>query len=150
MPRGKGLRLFSICGDVNRPGVHEVPVGLTVGELIERAGGMRDGLPLLAFAPSGPSGGFIPAILRPGDLPEKYRRNFPAGRVELEVRDLPLDKAEFDGLGLMLGAGLLVVADVPGLDPDARMLTSHSTPRGSSTTSRAASAFPAGLELRSS
>ncbi len=120
--RGKGLRLFSICGDVNRPGVHEVPVGLTVGELIERAGGMRDGSPLLAFAPSGPSGGFIPAILRPGDLPEKYRRNFPAGRVELEVRDLPLDKAEFDALGLMLGAGLLVVADVPGLDPGARML----------------------------
>ena len=45
-PRGKGLRFFSICGDVARPGVYEVPVGLTVGELIAMAGGMRDGLPL--------------------------------------------------------------------------------------------------------
>ena len=60
-PRGKGLRFFSICGDVARPGVYEVPVGSTVGELIAMAGGMRDGLPLLAFAPSGPSGGFLPA-----------------------------------------------------------------------------------------
>src|SRR6516225_9170846 len=29
-PRGKGLRFFSICGDVAQPGVYEVPVGLTV------------------------------------------------------------------------------------------------------------------------
>ena len=32
----RGLRFFSICGDVNRPGVYEVPIGLTLGELIER------------------------------------------------------------------------------------------------------------------
>ena len=42
-PRGKGLRFFSICGDVAKPGVYEVPIGLTVGELIAMAGGMRDG-----------------------------------------------------------------------------------------------------------
>jgi NADH:ubiquinone oxidoreductase subunit F (NADH-binding)/NADH:ubiquinone oxidoreductase subunit E len=119
--RGNGLRLFSLCGDVSRPGVYEVPVGLTLGELIERAGGMRDGSPLLAFAPSGPSGGFIPATLLPGDIPEKYQRNFPAGRAQLDVRDLPLDKAEFDALGLMLGAGLLVVANISGVDPAARL-----------------------------
>ena len=47
----------------------------------------------------------------------------------------------------MLGAGLLVVADVPGLDPDARMLDLHSTRPGSFVTSRAASASPAGLDL---
>jgi NADH:ubiquinone oxidoreductase subunit F (NADH-binding) len=39
----------------------------------------------------------------------------------LDVRELPLDKAEFDALGLMLGAGLLVVANVPGVDPVARV-----------------------------
>jgi formate dehydrogenase beta subunit len=113
-PRGKGMRLFSICGDVNRPGVFDVPTGLTLGELIELAGGVKDGLPLLAFAPSGPSGGFLPAVLRPTDLPPKRRRSFPPGCQEIDIRELPLDKAEFDNLGLLLGAGLLIVADAPG------------------------------------
>ncbi len=121
-PRGKGLRFFSICGDVARPGVYEVPVGTTVGELVAMAGGMRKGLPLLALAPSGPSGGFLPANLTPADLPAKQRRSFPAGRNELSLLELPLDKAEFDELGLMLGAGLLVVARSPGLDPAVQML----------------------------
>ena len=105
-----------------RPGVYEVPVGTTVGELIAMAGGMRDGLPLLAFAPSGPSGGFLPATLTPADLPAKQRTNFPAGRTGVSLLELPLDKAEFDELGLMLGAGLLVVARSPGVDPADQML----------------------------
>jgi NADH:ubiquinone oxidoreductase subunit F (NADH-binding)/NADH:ubiquinone oxidoreductase subunit E len=121
-PRGKGLRFFSICGDVARPGVYEVPVGLPLGELVAMAGGMRGGLPLVAVAPSGPSGGFLPATLTPGDLPAKRRGNFLAGRTELSVLELPLDKAEFDELGLMLGAGLLVVAGLPGGEPAAQML----------------------------
>ncbi len=121
-PRGRGIRFFSLCGDVNRPGVFELPVGVTLGELIEMAGGMRDGLPLLALAPSGPSGGFIPAVLRPEDLPAKRRRAFPAGRTEFSALELPLDKAEFDEMGLLLGAGLLVVARVPGIDPERRVL----------------------------
>jgi NADH:ubiquinone oxidoreductase subunit F (NADH-binding) len=115
-PSGKGMRFFSICGDVNRPGVYEVPVGLTLGELIEMAGGIHGGLSLLAFAPSGPSGGFLPARLWPADLPANRRRYFPEGRDVLDVRELPLDKVEFDNLGLMLGAGLLVVADSPQRD----------------------------------
>jgi formate dehydrogenase beta subunit len=110
---GNGLRLFSICGDVCRPGVFEVPVGTTLRELIEMAGGMRDGLPLFSLAPSGPSGGFLPAILRPVDLPLKKRKNFPADQTELDIRDVPLDKVEYDDLGFMLGAGLLVVANSP-------------------------------------
>ena len=121
-PRGKGMRFFSLCGDVAKPGVFEVPVGLTVGELIAMAGGMRDGLPLLAFMPSGPSGGFVPARLTPADLPARQRRNFPAGRDEISLLELPLDKAEFDQLGLLLGAGLLVVAGMPGVAPAARIL----------------------------
>lgn len=121
-PRGRGIRFFSLCGDVARPGVFEIPVGVTLGELIAMAGGMRDGLPLLAFAPSGPSGGFIPAVLKPEDLPAKRRRAFPAGRSEISILELPLDKAEFDEMGLLLGAGLLVVADEPGVDPERRML----------------------------
>jgi NADH:ubiquinone oxidoreductase subunit F (NADH-binding) len=121
-PRGTGMRFFSLCGDVAKPGVFEVPVGLTVGELIAMAGGMRDGLPLLALMPSGPSGGFVPARLTPADLPARQRRNFPAGRDEISLLELPLDKAEFDQLGLLLGAGLLVVAGLPGVAPAARIL----------------------------
>jgi formate dehydrogenase beta subunit len=121
-PRGRGMRFFSICGDVARPGVFEVPTGLTLGELIAMAGGMRDGLPLLALAPSGPSGGLLPARLTPADLPAKQRANFPADRTELSVLELPLDKAEFDRLGLLLGGGLFVVAGAPGAQPAAQML----------------------------
>ena len=121
-PRGRGIRFFSLCGDVAEPGVFEIPVGVTLGELIAMAGGMRDGLPLLAFAPSGPSGGFIPAVLKPEDLPAKRRRAFPAGRSEISILELPLDKAEFDEMGLLLGAGLLVVARPPAGDPYERVL----------------------------
>ncbi len=121
-PRGRGLRFFSLCGDVAKPGVFEVPAGITIGELIDMAGGMRDGLPLLAFMPSGPSGGFLPARLTPADLPPKRRARFPAGRTEIDLREIPLDKAEFDDLGLMLGAGLLAVAAVPGVSAAERIL----------------------------
>lgn len=92
----KGARLFSVCGDVARPGVYEMPIGAPLGELIERAGGVRGGLPLKAVACSGPSGGFTPAILPPGDL---------------DLRSVPLDIDAFRGLGLMLGAGLVVYAE---------------------------------------
>jgi NADH:ubiquinone oxidoreductase subunit F (NADH-binding) len=113
---GKGLRMFSIKGYIVRPGVYELPIGSTLGALIELAGGICENLPLLAFAPSGPSGGFFPAVLGPEDLPAKKRCNFPADRLELDVRDFPLDKVEYDEPSLMLGAGLLVVAAAPRRD----------------------------------
>ena len=65
-------------------------------ELIDLAGGVRDGLPLKAVAPSGPSGGFIPAVL------SKIRRRSPGPRAtsrpaqeSIDIRDLPLDIDEF-------------------------------------------------------
>ena len=60
-PNCKGRRIFSISGDLNASGVFEVPVGTTVGELIEKAGGVHG--TLKAVATSGPSGGFLPARL---------------------------------------------------------------------------------------
>ncbi len=61
-PGYKGRRFFSISGDVERPGVYEVPVGITLRELVDDyAGGMLGGKPLKAVAPSGPSGGLLPA-----------------------------------------------------------------------------------------
>jgi NADH:ubiquinone oxidoreductase subunit F (NADH-binding)/NADH:ubiquinone oxidoreductase subunit E len=56
-----GLKVICISGDVERPGVYEIPCGLTVAEVIERAGGMRGDLPLKAFLPGGASTNFLPA-----------------------------------------------------------------------------------------
>ena len=57
-----GLRFVSISGDVNDPGVYEVPFGQTVRELVfGSAGGMIGDQKLKAIATSGPSGGFLPA-----------------------------------------------------------------------------------------
>src|SRR5262249_17176755 len=58
----KPLRFFSISGDVARPGAFEVEfASTTLGDLIDRAGGMRTGRTLKAIAMSGPSAGFTPA-----------------------------------------------------------------------------------------
>ena len=111
-----GLRFFSVCGDVRKPGVYEVEIGSTLGELIDLAGGVRDGLPLKAVAPSGPSGGFIPAILSRSDVGARFERSFPPGRETLDIRDLPLDIDEFRSLNLMLGAGLTVYAQADGVN----------------------------------
>ena len=100
------------------PGVFEVEIGSTLGELVDLAGGVRDGLPLKAVAPSGPSGGFIPAVLTKEDVGARAARNFPDGRETLDIRELPLDIDEFRSLNLMLGAGLTVYA----LDQGVNML----------------------------
>jgi NADH:ubiquinone oxidoreductase subunit F (NADH-binding) len=91
-------RLFSISGDVARPGVYELPVGAPLRELVmECAGGMRDpDQPLKAIAPSGPSGGF---------LPTRVTNN---KGVEWDILDVPLEIADFRGFGSLLGAGLVV------------------------------------------
>src|SRR5207237_5818552 len=56
-----GRRLFSVSGDVNRPGVFEVPVGLPLGDLLtdpRYCDGVKGGA-LKAVAASGPSGGLL-------------------------------------------------------------------------------------------
>jgi NADH:ubiquinone oxidoreductase subunit F (NADH-binding)/NADH:ubiquinone oxidoreductase subunit E len=108
-----GLRFVSISGDVNRPGVYEVPFGQTVRELIfQTAGGMRDGQKLKAIAPSGPSGGFLPALLPSAGLPEKLvKEKVPPGAAGLDLLDLPLDLASLASIGSMLGAAFIVYGD---------------------------------------
>ena len=83
----KGLKFLAVSGQVKRPGVYEVPLGLTVNELIERAGGMRYGRTLKAFAPGGASSGFLPA----------------------GMADIPLDFRTLAEAGSMLGSGAVVV-----------------------------------------
>ena len=83
----KGLKFLAVSGQVKRPGVFEVPLGLTVNELIERAGGMRYGRTLKAFAPGGASSGFLPA----------------------SMADIALDFRTLAEAGSMLGSGAVVV-----------------------------------------
>jgi NADH:ubiquinone oxidoreductase subunit F (NADH-binding) len=110
-----GLRFFSISGDVARPGAYEVPSGITLRDFIqEHAGGMRGGSELLAFAPSGPSGGFLPRRLPLDALPARVRESLPEGATHYDILDLPLDLQKYRDFGLMLGAG--VVAYGPEAD----------------------------------
>ncbi|MFO0871711.1 MAG: NADH-ubiquinone oxidoreductase-F iron-sulfur binding region domain-containing protein [Pirellulales bacterium] len=112
-PGYRGARFFSVSGDVARPGVYEVPIGITLGRLLEDyCGGMRDGLPLKAVALSGPSGGFLPAELPLDSFSPEVRPLVqslcgPQSSV-LRLLDLPLDLGVTRRLRLMLGAAIVV------------------------------------------
>ncbi|MFQ5530062.1 MAG: NAD(P)H-dependent oxidoreductase subunit E, partial [Gemmatimonadota bacterium] len=82
-----GLKCISVSGHVERPGVYEIPLGTTVGELIELAGGVSDGRMLKGFAPGGASSDFLPASLV----------------------DTPIDFQSLADAGSMMGSGALVV-----------------------------------------
>jgi NADH:ubiquinone oxidoreductase subunit F (NADH-binding)/NADH:ubiquinone oxidoreductase subunit E len=92
------LRMFSLSGDVESPGVYEVENGITLGALIARAGGMRGGQAFKAVAPSGASGGFLPRFL-----------DGPSGR--FDVLDWKLEVQGARDLGLMLGGGIVVYGE---------------------------------------
>lgn len=85
----RGLKLFCVSGAVSEPGVYEVEFGVTVRQLLDLAGGLRQGSTLQAILLGGAAGGFI----GPDDL------------------DLPLT---FEGtrlVGSTLGSGVVLVLD---------------------------------------
>ena len=135
----KGRRYFSVSGDVNRPGVYEVPMGMTLRELIEGeqyCQGIIEDRALKAFAPSGPSGGFLPAKLTAeGGLPRDHvnnkawqalagRRGIDPASPEIDILDLELELNLFRALSptQALGAGVVVYAE--GRDMAAQALNS--------------------------
>ncbi|MEM8878650.1 MAG: NADH-ubiquinone oxidoreductase-F iron-sulfur binding region domain-containing protein, partial [Pseudomonadota bacterium] len=63
----KGLRSFSVSGRVKNPGVHLLPAGSTILDVVEASGGMLDGHTFKAYQPGGPSSGLLPASM--GDIP---------------------------------------------------------------------------------
>jgi len=83
-----GMKFVGISGDVNRPGVYEVPMGTKYSELIyQYGGGIVGGKTMLSFAPSGPSAGYLPA----------------------SMAELPLDWNAVAAAGSMVGSGAIVV-----------------------------------------
>jgi len=60
-PNNGGEKIFSVSGHVNKPGNYEIPLGLPFPELLELAGGVRDGHELKAVIPGGSSMKVLPA-----------------------------------------------------------------------------------------
>jgi NADH:ubiquinone oxidoreductase subunit F (NADH-binding)/NADH:ubiquinone oxidoreductase subunit E len=82
-----GLKFVGISGDVVRPGVYEIGMGTPARTVIfDKAGGIVGGRPLKAWAPSGPSSGFLPP----------------------SMVDTPLDFDSLARAGSMLGSGALL------------------------------------------
>jgi formate dehydrogenase/NADH-quinone oxidoreductase subunit F len=82
-----GLKFFAVSGHVEQPGVYCVPMGTTVRELLDLAGGVAGGATLGAIQPGGASSNFI-------------------GPDQLDVE---LDFATLQAAGSMLGSGAMVV-----------------------------------------
>jgi NADH-quinone oxidoreductase subunit F len=62
-PNNGGTKLFSVSGHVNRPGNYEIALGTPFADLLEMAGGMKDGKKLKAVIPGGSSAPVLPAEL---------------------------------------------------------------------------------------
>ncbi|MDL0430474.1 NADH-ubiquinone oxidoreductase-F iron-sulfur binding region domain-containing protein [Marinobacter sp. TBZ242] len=82
-----GTKLYGISGPVENPGLWELPMGTTGAEILDRAGGMRNGSELKTWLPGGASTGFL--------LPEHL--------------DLPLDFNTVGKEGSRLGTGLMTM-----------------------------------------
>jgi len=86
----KGTKIFSLVGKINNTGLIEVPMGITLREIIYGiGGGIPDGKKFKAVQTGGPSGGCIPESLL----------------------DLPVDFDELDKAGSMMGSGGMIIMD---------------------------------------
>ena len=59
----RGLRSYSVSGRVRSPGVHLLPAGSTITDIITASGGMLEGHNFMAYQPGGPSSGLLPAFI---------------------------------------------------------------------------------------
>ena len=82
-----GLRSYSVSGRVKNPGVHLLPAGSTITDIIAACGGMLEGHVFSAYQPGGPSSGLLPA----------------------SINDVPLDFDTLQPLGTFIGSAAVVV-----------------------------------------
>ena len=90
IPNSGGLKLFSVSGHVNNPGNFEVPMGTPFKDLLEMAGGVRNGHKLKAVIPGGSS---VPVV--PADI----------------MMQANMDYDSVVEAGSMLGSGAVIVMD---------------------------------------
>jgi NADH-quinone oxidoreductase subunit F len=89
-PNNGGTKIFSVCGDVERPGNYEVKLGTPFPALLEMAGGMRGGRKLKACIPGGSSMPVLPADI---------------------MMNTDMDYDSIAKAGSMLGSGAVIVMD---------------------------------------
>ncbi|MFC1693556.1 NAD(P)H-dependent oxidoreductase subunit E [Candidatus Latescibacterota bacterium] len=88
--KSKGTKVFSLAGKIARGGLIEVPMGITIREIVEEiGGGIENGRQFKAVQVGGPSGGCIPA----------------------ELADTRVDYEDLTKAGAMMGSGGLLVMD---------------------------------------
>ena len=86
----KGTKVFALAGRVRNTGLVEVPMGITLREIVEDiGGGIIDGRPFKAVQTGGPSGGCLPKSLL----------------------DMPVDYASLQEAGSIMGSGGMIVMD---------------------------------------
>jgi NADH-quinone oxidoreductase subunit F len=89
-PNNGGTKIFSVSGDVERPGNYEIPLGTPFAKLLELAGGVRKGRQLKAVIPGGSSSPVLPASI---------------------MMDCTMDYDSIAKAGSMLGSGAVIVMD---------------------------------------
>lgn len=89
-PNNGGTKIFCVSGHVNKPGNFEVPLGTSFKDLLEMAGGIREGRKLKAVIPGGSS---MPVV--PGDV----------------MLETDMDYDSVQKAGSMLGSGGVIVMD---------------------------------------
>jgi NADH-quinone oxidoreductase subunit F len=88
--RSKGTKVFALAGSVRNTGLVEVPMGISLSEVVNTiGGGMRSGMPFKAAQSGGPSGGCIPA----------------------SAADVAIDYESLQELGAIMGSGGLIIMD---------------------------------------
>jgi NADH-quinone oxidoreductase subunit F len=90
LPNNGGTKIYSVVGDVEKPGNYEVPLGTPFPKLLELAGGVRGGRALKAVIPGGSSAPVLPAQL---------------------MMDCTMDYDAIAKAGSMLGSGAVIVMD---------------------------------------
>ncbi len=89
-PNNGGTKIYSVSGDVERPGNYEIPLGTPFPKLLELAGGVRRGRQLKAVIPGGSSSPILPAAA---------------------MMDTTMDYDSIAKAGSMLGSGAVIVLD---------------------------------------
>lgn len=88
--KSKGTKIFSLVGKINNTGLVEVPMGITLKEIIyDIGGGIKDGKKIKAVQTGGPSGGCLPA----------------------HMLNLPIDYDTLTQAGSIMGSGGMIVMD---------------------------------------